>query len=89
MRITEVILLTISLRVVRLSVHYSSRFPSLPLNIAQLWVSVRGLAGSTLPALVGLDMLREVVTTHEPLATLCAAEALLAGVCAQVPLQLI
>lgn len=89
MRIIELMLVTISPRVVRLSVHDSSRFTSLPLNVAQLWVSMRGLAGPTLPALVGLDMLGEVIATHEPLATLCAAESLLAGVCAQVPLKLV
>ena len=34
-------------------------------------------------------MLGKVIASHEPLATLLAAEALLSGVCAQVSLQLV
>lgn len=50
---------------------------------------MRRLTGPALPALVGLHMLGEVVTTHEPFSALLTAEALLPGVRAQVPLQLI
>lgn len=42
-----------------------------------------------LPGLVGLDVLGEVIAPHEPFATLLTPEALLPGVCAQVPLKLV
>lgn len=62
----------------------------LSLDVGELRVrALRRLPGPALPALVGLDVFGEVVTPHEPLAALLAAETFLAGVGAQVPLQLV
>lgn len=63
---------------------------SLSLNVCEQRVrAVWRLPRPTLPGLVGLDVFGEVVAPHEPLAALLATEALLAGVRAQVPLQLV
>lgn len=51
--------------------------------------AVRRWPRPALSGLVGLDVLGEVVAPHEPLAALLAAEALLPGVRAEVPLQLV
>lgn len=50
---------------------------------------MRGRPRPALPGLVSLDVFGEVVAPHEPLAALLAPEALLSGVCAEVPLKLI
>lgn len=50
---------------------------------------MRGRPRPALSGLVSLDVFGEVVAPHEPLAALLAAEALLSGVRAEVPLKLI
>lgn len=60
---------------------------SLSLDIGEQRVrALWRLPRPALPGLVGLDVFGEVVTPHEPLATLLAPKALLSGVCAKVPL---